>query len=422
MRIKLDYGTTGLDIEVRDERTTVVAPVYRPPVPNPAAALVDALCNPTAGPPLRDIVPAGATVAISICDITRAQPRRLTLEALFAEMPYTRPDDIVILVATGTHRTNTPQELEEMLSPEILRDYRVVNHYARDDSSLVRVADTSTGVPVWLNREWVEADIRITTGFVEPHLFAGFSGGPKLVAPGLCGLETVMVLHNAPRIASPRAIWGVIEGNPIHEDIREIASATGVHFAIDVTLNTDKEIAEIFAGELLTEHAAACEAARRDAMQSVPERFDVVITTNSGYPLDQNLYQSVKGIKAAAQIAKKGGTIICAAECRDGLPSHGEYSEILTSRSSPAALLEMIHEPGYAVPDQWEVQDQAQIQMNHRVYVKNSYLSDEQLRMAHMLPTHDVAATAAEALKEAGPESTLCVLPNGPLTIPYIAE
>ena len=157
-------------------------------------------------------------------------------------------------------------------------------------------------------------------------------------------------------------------------------------------------------------------------MQSVPERFDVVITTNSGYPLDQNLYQSVKGIKAAAQIAKKGGTIICAAECRDGLPSHGEYSEILTYRSSPAALLEMIHEPGYAVPDQWEVQDQAQIQMNHRVYVKNSYLSDEQLRMAHMLPTHDVAATAAEALKEAGPESTLCVLPNGPLTIPYIAE
>jgi len=422
LRLKLDYGTTGLDVDVPQDRTTVITPKYRPPVPDPAAALLAAVRNPTAGPPLRDIVPRGATVAISICDITRAQPRRLTLEALFEEMPHTRPEDIVILIATGTHRTNTPAELEVMLSPEIMRDYRVLNHYARDDSMLTRLPDTSTGVPVWLNREWVEADIHITTGFVEPHLFAGFSGGPKLVAPGLCGLETVMILHNAPRIASPRAIWGVIEGNPIHEDVREIAAMTGVHFAVDVALNRDKLITEVFAGELATEHAAACEAARRDAMQPVPAPFDVVITTNSGYPLDQNLYQSVKGIKAATQVTRKGGTIICAAECRDGLPDHGEYAEILKSRPTPQALVDMIFEPGYAVPDQWQVQDQAQIQVNHTVYVKNGYLSDEQIRAAHFLPTHDVTATAREALEQAGPDATLCVIPHGPLTIPYVAE
>ncbi len=422
MKIKLDYGSDGLAVDLPEKETTVIEPLFRPGLPDPSAALCAALASPTGRQPLRELVKRGQTVAISVCDGTRPQPREAMLLALIEQMPHVRPEDIVILIAAGTHRANTRAETEAMLGRDIARAYRVVNHNARDAASLVRLGDTSSGVPVVLNREWAEADFKVTTGFVEPHFFAGFSGGPKMVAPGLAGMETTMVLHDARRIGSPNATWGIIDGNPVHDDVREIARLTGVDFAFDVILNSRKEITAAFAGELSTEHAQACAAARRDAMRAVPRPFDVVVTTNSGYPLDQNLYQAVKGMSAAAKVVKPGGTIICAAECRDGLPEHGAYAEILASQPSPAKLLEMINSPGYSVPDQWQVQIQAQIQMTARVLVKNSLLSPRQLRAAHFDAVDDVSETAAKALRDAGRDARLCVLPNGPQTIPYMAS
>ena len=243
-----------------------------------------------------------------------------------------------------------------------------MNHDSRDRASLGYLGTTSTGVPVSLNRAWMSADIRITTGFVEPHFFAGFSGGPKMVAPGLAGLETVLVLHDAQRIGHPNATWGITEGNPIHDDVREIARMAGVDFSVDVTLNREQKITAVFAGDLFLEHRAACESAKRDAMRPVDAPFDVVLTTNSGFPLDQNLYQAVKGMSAAAKVVKPGGTIVCAAECCDGLPSHGSYGEVLASQPSPEKLLAMINAPGYSTPDQWQVQIQAQLQMKATVH------------------------------------------------------
>jgi nickel-dependent lactate racemase len=344
------------------------------------------------------------------------------LRALFEAMPRVRPEDIVILVATGTHRANTDEELARMLGPEIATRYRVVNHDARDRESLSYAGETSNGVPIWLNREWLEADFRITTGFVEPHFFAGFSGGPKMVAPGLAGLPTTMVLHDAKHIGHPKAIWGITEGNPIHDDVREIARRTGVHFAFDVTLNGEKEITAAFAGEIFEEHRRACAQSKREAMRRVEAAFDVVVTTNSGFPLDQNLYQSVKGMSAAAQIVKEGGVIVCAAECRDGLPNHGSYAELLKRRSSADELLAMVHEPGFAEPDQWQVQVQSQIQKRARVLMKTTYLSPGELRAAHFEPIEDVSFEARRSLENAGPGGRLCVLPRGPQTIPYLAS
>jgi lactate racemase len=307
-----------------------------------------------------------------------------------------------------------------MLGPDILRLYTVVNHDARGDSSLAHVGVTKTGVPVYLNTRWLAADVRITTGFVEPHFFAGFSGGPKMVAPGLAGLKTVLVLHDARRIGSPNATWGVIEGNPIQDDVREIARMTGVTFSIDVTLNRDQQITAVFAGELFAEHGQACAAAKGSVMRAVGDPFDVVLTTNSGYPLDQNLYQAVKGISAAAKVVKPGGTIICAAECRDGLPNHGSYGAVLASQPSPKALLEMINAPGYAVADAWQVQIQAQIQMKAKVLVKTGFMSPAAIRAAHFEPIDDIGTSVCDALRAAGPAATLCVLPQGPQTIPYL--
>ena len=420
MRLRLDYGLDGLDVDLPDVGVTVIEPAPRPAVPDVAAAMRLALRAPLGRPPLRDLVRRGQRVAISVCDITRAQPREAMLEAVFAELPDIRPEDVTVLIATGTHRANTPDELVRMLGSRIATTYRVVNHDSRDRASLAWVGQTATGVPVWLNRIFLDADVRITTGFVEPHFFAGFSGGPKMVAPGLAGLETVMVLHDAPRIGSPRATWGLTEGNPVHDDVRAIAEMVGVQFAMDVTLNREQQVTAVFAGDLLTEHRAACAAAKGAAMRMVEAPFDVVLTTNSGFPLDQNLYQAVKGMSAAAKVVKPGGTIICAAECSDGLPSHGSYGDVLASRSSPAELLAMITAPGYSMPDQWQVQVQAQILVKARVLVKNSGLSAGAIRAAHFEPIDDVSGAVRDALRGAGAGATLCVLPQGPQTIPYL--
>jgi lactate racemase len=420
VRLRLDYGTDGMDVEVPGERLTVIEPIFRPPAADPHATLRAAIRSPIGRPPIQEVVRPGKTIAISVCDITRAQPRRETIEALFAELPDIRAEDVTIMIATGTHRTNTPPELERMLGRELLQRCRVVNHDSRDPSSLAFVGTTSTGVRVFLNKEWLNADVRITTGFVEPHFFAGFSGGPKMVAPGLAGLETVMTLHDATRIGHPNATWGVTEGNPVHDDVREISQMVPVDFSVDVTLNRDQKITAAFAGELLAEHRLACKLVKETAMRAVPEPFDVVLTTNSGYPLDQNLYQAVKGMSAAAKIVKPGGTIVCAAECRDGLPNHGSYGQVLASQPSPARLLEMINAPGYSTPDQWQVQVQAQIQLKATVMVKTSGLGPNVVRAAHFVPFEDVSAVVEMALARAGAGATLCALPQGPQTIPYI--
>ena len=421
MKLRLDYGIDGLQATFPDDRTAVIEPVYIPPARDPLDTLIAAIRAPIGRPPLRQLYQSGQRIAISVCDITRAQPRKLMIEALLSELPGVRAEDVTVIIATGTHRTNTPEEIERMLGREIARNCLIVCHNARHDASLADAGRTPSGVRVLLNREWMESDFRITTGFVEPHFFAGFSGGPKMVAPGLAGLETVMTLHNAARIGHPKATWGIIEGNPVHDDVRKIARMTGVDFALDVTLNRDQQITAAFAGDLLQEHAAACVTARQNAMRPVERPFDVVVTTNSGYPLDQNLYQAVKGMSAAAKIVKEGGTIICAAECRDGIPDHGAYGEILASQPSPRALLDMIESAGYSRPDQWQVQIQAQIQIKARVLVKAHRLTDEQIRAAHFEPVSDVSAAVLESLRKSGPNASLCVLPHGPQTIPYVS-
>ena len=421
MKVRLAYGITGLDIEVAPDRTTVVEPVHRRGITDPRAALLRALRLPVAGPPLRERVKPGQTVAISACDGTRPQPRHLMIPAILEELDgITSLDDVVILVATGTHRGNDGTELREMFGDSVVDNVRVVNHDARDAGELAFAGTFGNGVPAWLNRAWLEADVRITTGFVEPHFFAGFSGGPKLVAPGLAGLETVLVLHDAARIGDPRATWGITQGNPVHDDVRAIAAGTGVAFALDVVLNREKDIVAAFGGDLFPMHAAACAVARQAAMRPVPAPFDVVITTNSGFPLDQNLYQAVKGMSAAYQVVRPGGMIVCAAECRDGFPDHGSYRQVLASAASPRALADAIRARPVTVPDQWQVQIQAQIQASSRVVMHTSYLSDADLTAAHLEQTQDVSATAAEALAAAGPDARLCVLPEGPQTIPYV--
>jgi nickel-dependent lactate racemase len=420
--VDLPYGSGRLTVALPGG-TTVVMPEDRPGVDDEMDAISAAVRCPVAGPPLRDIVTPGATVAISVCDGTRPQPRRPMLRAVLNEIgDIVDVDDVVVLVATGTHRANTPAELTEMFGPELLNTVRVVNHNAHDPSVLADLGTMGNDVPVFLNREWVKADVRVTTGFVEPHFFAGFSGGPKLVAPGLAGIATTLVLHDARRIGSPAATWGVMEGNPVHDDVRAIAAATGAHFACDVVLNRRHEVVAAFAGELFAMHRAATAVAREVAMRAVPQRFDVVVTSNAGYPLDQNLYQAVKGMSAAFEIVKPGGLIVVAAECRDGFPDHGEFRRLLASTASPGELLASLTTRRETVPDQWQAQVLARILGRARVAVRTEGLTAAELASAFLSATDDIGATVTDELRRAGPGATCCVLPSGPETIPFVAE
>ncbi len=419
-RVELAYGRTGLRVEL-DDRAQVIEPRYLPGLPDELAAIRSALRAPCSGRPLGEVVPAGASVGISVCDITRPFPGRRVLPVLLEELQAAHAGQVTLFIATGTHRVCTPSELDEMLGPQVRAAAGIVQHDAFDLPSHRAVSNVlGTQTPALVMADFLDQDVRITTGFIEPHFFAGFSGGPKMVAPGLAAVETVLDLHSAARIGDPHATWGVTEGNPVHDAVRDIARTVGVAFNLDVTLNRQHDITNVFAGELFSSHAMGCDFARKTAMVAVPAPYDVVVTTNSGYPLDQNLYQTVKGMSAAAQIVKSGGAIVVASECSDGLPNHGGYKDLLRNGHDPETFLKQLWAPGFSVHDQWEVQVQAQIQRKARVYLKAEGLSPEQVRAAWLEPVDDVAEQAQECLAAAGRDARLAVLPQGPQTIPYV--
>lgn len=429
MMINLAYGTRRLPIYLPAAHTTVIEPKYKSGIPRALEfqALTDALRNPIAHAPLGECATAADTVAIVICDITRAIPTARLLPPLLAELERAAVPDqnIVILNATGTHRINTDDELRAMVGADIFARYRVENHECRDASAHRLVGITRGGRSVRVDSRLLDASVRIMTGFIEPHFFAGFSGGPKMVVPGLGSLDTVMQMHDARLIGEANARWGITHGNPLWQELRDAAGLAlstrpAVNFNYNVTLNRDLDITGIFCGELDASHAAGCAFAREVAMQRVDAPFDVVVTTNSGYPLDLNLYQTVKGMSAAAQVVKQYGSIVVVSECREGFPAHGKYRALLSSGSTPDEWLRMIHAHGFSQQDQWQVQVQAQIQNKAQIFLYADGLTDDDIRSAQMTPIRNIESTVLWLLDECGSRARVCVLPEGPQTIPYV--
>ncbi len=420
MRVLLAYGRHGLAIELPDNHTSVIEPHFVPGLPDERATLASALEHPMGSAPLRSLVHPDDSVVIVFPDITRAMPNDRVLPVVLDALSHVPDRRITLLNATGLHRENTPAELEQMLGSAITSRYRVVNHRGFIQDDLVHVGRTSFGAEAWLDAIYVRADKRIVTGFIEPHFFAGFSGGPKMVCPGVAGSPTILHAHNAEMIGHPQSTWGVTVGNPIHDEIREVAAMAPPHFSLSVTLNKRHEITNVFAGEVFATHQAGCEYVKATAMRPVDRPFDVVISTNSGYPLDLNLYQTVKGMSAAAQIVRPGGAIVMASECSQGVPAGSHFQQLLAQGSGPDDLLHLIESPGFHRPDQWQVQVQAIIQRKARVFLKSDGLTDAEIRAAHLIPVQSIEDTVARLLAEYGPEATIAVLPQGPQTIPYV--
>ncbi|GGC85190.1 hypothetical protein GCM10007216_14880 [Thalassobacillus devorans] len=420
MQTTLLYGKEGLSLDL-PEQSFIVEPKNLPGLDEAEEAVRQSLANPIGTPPLKETVKPTDTVAIVISDITRPTPNHILVPLLIEELKHVPLENFVIINGTGTHRDQTREEFVQMLGEWVVDNIRIVNNHCHDKDTLVNLGESKFGCDVYLNKDYVEADFRIVTGFIEPHFFAGFSGGPKGIMPGIAGIETIMTFHNARMIGDPRSTWGNMDDNPVQEMTREINKMCKPHFMLNVTLNREKDISAVFAGELYEAHDRGCEFAKEHAMIRCEERFDVVIASNSGYPLDQNLYQAVKGMSAAHKIVKEGGTIIIAAECADGLPSHGNYAKIFEMADTPQDLLDMINDPDFKMFDQWQVQKQAVTQVWADIYVY-SKLTDEQVEGAMLKPSDDIESTLEELKGTYGENLSIAVLPLGPLTIPYVEE
>jgi nickel-dependent lactate racemase len=424
MNVDLAYGQGHLPIEVPADRTTVIAPTHKPGLPDERAAVIAAIEAPIGARPLREWLRPGAKVCISFTDLTRATPNERLIPWLlqFLAAAGVPRENITLLNQLGTHRPNTQAELEKMLTPEVVRDYRVLNHEPENRDAHVQLGTMRDGVtPALINRHVVEADVRIVTGFIEPHFFAGFSGGIKGIIPGTGALESVMANHGAKNIGDPNATFGITFGNPLWEELREVALRVGPSFVVNVTLNEQRRITGVFAGDLIEAHRVGCEFVRQSAMQKVDAPFDVVVTTNSGYPLDLNLYQGVKGMSAGARVIKPGGTLILACECREGVPANSPLDKLIQSASSSEEILGMLATPGFVRPEQWQAQIQALVQRKAKVLL-HSKLPDEVVRRCFLTPCHDISAAVRDCLQALGPGARVAVLPQGPLTIPYLAS
>jgi nickel-dependent lactate racemase len=423
MEIKLAYGQKGLTLSVPDAwNVTVIEPRFLPAIAHVEKRLQKELQNPINHMPLSQWVKPTDRVGIVFNDITRPTPNALLIHALLQELSHVPRKNILLFNALGTHRRNSDEELREILDRELVETFRIIQNNAFDPVQQQLLGLTSGGAVVRLHRELMACDVKIVTGFIEPHFFAGFSGGGKALMPGMADIQTIFQNHNAKKIGHPKSTWGILKSNPIHEEIQEAALLAGKLFLCNVTLNRNKEITNIFCGDLLAAHNRGCTFVKEHAMQEVDQPFDIVVTTNSGYPLDQNLYQAVKGMSAAAPVTAKNGTIIIAAECRDGLPDHGLYGKLLHEATSPAALLQTIESSNECLQDQWQVQIQARIQLHADVYVYSDNLDNHQLQAAMVKPCRDIVQTIEECLFRYGKEAHICVLPQGPQTIPYLRK
>jgi lactate racemase len=418
--IALAYGDATLPLQLDDERfaPTIIAPTDHPALSDPRAEFIAAVRAPIGSATLRAIAKERTLtrVAIAISDHTRAVPDHLLVPWLVEEIGVADAA-VTIIIGTGTHRGSTSAELERKLGAKTVARFKIVNHDCRAD--VVHVGNSTCGGECWLNRHWVDADLRIATGFIEPHFMAGFSGGSKAVVPGIAGLKTIEHFHRAWLIAHPNSTWGDIRANPLQALSREMVRLCPANFIVNVTLNRDKAITGIFAGASDAAHDAGCARAHRESVSRVQRRFPVVVTTNSGYPLDQNFYQTVKGISAASRIVEPGGTIIAASECRVGLPAEGEFRHILGDPRPSDQLLDEILASTHTRHDQWQVQILLQCMRTARVVLYSS-LNAEDRKLTRTEHTADLATTLDTIQRPRGARLPIAIMPMGPLTIPVL--
>lgn len=418
MKIQLAYGKEGLELDVPEKNLAKILTMKStPPLADPLGAVKDSLREPIGCPPLRELARGRRSVCIVVCDFTRPVPNKLLLPPLLDLLETNGIDkgNITILVATGLHRPSTPAELDAMFGSDILHRYTIVDHRASIAEEQHFLGRTRRNTPVFIDKRYCTADLKITVGFIEPHLMAGFSGARKVVAIGCAGEETIKTLHSPAFLDDPLCREGSIDKNPLHHELLEIAHMAGHDFTIDVSLDADKSVTGVFAGHPQLAHGKGMDAVREFVGAALPEPADIVVTTCGGFPLDLTYYQAIKGMTAALPVLKKGGTLILAAECAEGLGSERFVSMATRFRTSEE-FEQWIHNHPVEV-DQWQLQECAKAVQRGEVVVVSSGLRPEDQKKLFVRTAASVDEALQGALQKLGPNASIAVIPKGPYTL-----
>jgi lactate racemase len=417
MKIRMDYGRDGLEIEVPDS-ADVLQMSDAPALEQVELRLAEVLTRPIGTPSLRQLAKGRKNACITISDITRPVPNATILPPMLRvlEEEGIAREDITILVGTGLHRPNEGEELVQLVGAEIADSYRIVNHMARDKETLTYLGETSCGAPIWIDTLYVEADLKIATSLIEPHLMAGFSGGRKAICPGLMGVDTMRVLHGPQLLSHANAAEGIIEGNPFHRQALEVAQKAGVDFTLNVAMNAQRQITGIFAGDLEKAHAEGVEFVARQNGASLQQPADIVITSSAGLPLDLTFYQAVKGLTGALPIVAEGGTIIIVAGCEEGIGSP-EFQELLLNTSSADEFEQRLQDPDFFVIDQWQLQELCKVLRKAHIMMYSEGIGQEHREkvLVEMIPS--VADGLQRAMDKYGASARIAVVPKGPYVL-----
>jgi nickel-dependent lactate racemase len=421
LKVTLAFGKSGLDVDLPEGPSWRVLRLRQEiPLSDVRGAMADALDHPIGLPPLVELAKGKTSAAIAVCDITRPAPNSVTLPPLLERLHKAgiSPHAVSIHIATGLHRPATAAEIETILGSSVAARYRVLNHFAKDLATHVNLGTTRDGTPVYIDRAFLAADLHITLGFIEPHLMAGFSGGRKLIVPGLAAQETIKVLHSPRFMRQSSASEGSIDGNPLHSELVAIAAMARHDFMLDVALTRKREIAGIFAGHPIGAHAAGVSFVRDGMLEKLPEPVDAVITTAAGYPLDLTFYQTIKGVTAAQHIVRPGGRILVFGECAEGIGA-AEFASQLARFSTYQDFLQRIDKSPVEV-DQWQLEKLAMVgRRNEILFYVPGINSRETGGLAGRI--FETPAAALEALLHGIQKNArIAVIPEGPYVFAQI--
>ncbi|MFW5694109.1 MAG: nickel-dependent lactate racemase [Alkalispirochaeta sp.] len=418
--VTLKYGLHGLDIDFPETPgwAGVLEPRHQPALPDPDAAVRDSLSAPIGAAPLAEVARGRSNAVIVVSDNTRPVPNTLLLPPILAtlEAAGIPAASITILIATGIHRPNEGEELDALIGADTARRYRVVNHYSRREEDMVHAGEISGGTPVYVNRTYVESDLKILTGFIEPHMWAGYSGGRKSILPGISSVKTLKFMHGPEMVADPNATYGKLDGNPFHEAGLQIMERVGADFIVNVTLNTEKAVTGVYSGDPVTAHATGAAALDPYSTTELDAPLDFVVTTNSGAPLDVNLYQTSKGIAGVAPVVKSGGDVVVASRCPEGLGGD-EFVAALNEFTTPQDWIRRALAHEFFYNDQWCAQEIFKWMSDHPIHLYSDGISDEDIGRYGMHPVHDLGQTVDTLLAKHGEHAKWAVVPDGPLLV-----
>ncbi len=422
MRVQLDYGKTGLSVELPDERVVGLLQTQdAEPLADPQAAIRAAIADPIGTRPLAELARGKQTACIVVCDITRPVPNKQILPELLLtiEQAGVPREGITILVATGLHRPNEGEELVELVGADVVDNYRCENHHGKVLDEHTYLGTTERGVPAWIDTRYVDAELKITTGLIEPHLMAGYSGGRKLICPGIAALETVKIWHGPDFLEHPKADQGFLDGNPVHEENTRIAKMAGCDFIVNVTLDKERRVTSVVAGDMEQAFLAGVSFIEQHVKAPLPEEVDVVVTCSAGYPLDTTFYQAVKGLTGALPIVKQGGTIVIAASLTDEIGSPA-FASLFDDNESLDMFMERIVGKDYFVMDQWQLEELAKVRRKAKVKFVTDGLPAETIDRLFVESADTVESAVESSLAEYGPDARVAVIPQGPYVLPTV--